>query len=419
MNERKPRASLKEFETAGSLPTLVSAFLYFTTHFMTWVLVGALGVFIANEFDLSASQKGLMVAIPILAGSLLRIPVGILVDRIGAKRMAISLQILVLAPLLGGWLFADSLTRVMVVGLLLGFAGASFPVAIPLASRWYPPEYQGLANGITGAGNIGTVLAALAAPRLAEVVGWRQVFGLGLLPVLLVLAVTLWLAQESPKRPIPKRWGEYLAVLQEGDCWWFNLFYGITFGGFVGLASFLVIFFHDQYGLSKVMAGNAAALCVLAGSLFRPVGGYLADRLGGLQMLPLLFGAIGLLAAGVGLLPPLPAATALLFLAMAAMGLGNGALFQVIPQRFRDEIGVATGIVGAAGGMAGFFLPLLLGLLKDTTGSYGSGLLLFALAALAALVGLRALRPGWQASWLQPTLLPEQIPNPHAIKLRR
>lgn len=392
----------KDFTRVGHPTTLIIAFLYFTIHFMIWALVGVLGVCIAKEFNLTASQKGLMVAIPILTGSLLRIPVGILVDQFGAKRIGTVLQILVLLPLLGGWLVADSLAAVIAVGLLLGFAGASFTVAIPLVSRWYPPEHQGLANGITGAGNIGTVLAALIAPRLAEVVGWRQVFGLALLPALLTVAMSHWLAKESPNRPTPKRWSEYLTILQERDCWWFNLFYAITFGGFVGLASFLVIFFHDQYSLSRVMAGNMAALCVLAGSLFRPVGGYLADRVGGVQFLSLLFGAISVLTAGVGLLPPLPIVTILLFLTTAAMGLGNGALFQVIPQRFRNEIDIATGIVGATGGIGGFCLPLLLGLLKDLTGSYGAGLLLFALAALGTGVSLLSLRAGWQASWFQP-----------------
>ena len=398
----------KDFTKVGHPRTLISAFLYFTIHCMIWVLMGALGVFIAGELDLTGSQTSLIVAIPILTGSLLRIPVGILADQFGAKKTGAVLQILVLLPLLGGWLVADSFASVIAVGLLLGFAGASFTVAIPMVSRWYPPEHQGLANGIVGAGNLGAALAVLIAPWLAEVVGWRQVFGLAILPVLLTLAMSHWLAKESPNRPAPKRWSESLKILQESDCWWFNLFYAITFGGFVGLASFLVIFFHDQYDLSRVMAGNMAALCVLAGILFRPVGGYLADRMGGVQLLSILFGAIGVLTAGVGLLPPLPVVTVLLFLAMAAMGLGNGALFQVIPQRFRSEIGVATGVVGAMGGIGGFFLVMLLGLLKDLTGSYGTGLLLFALAALAAVVALQALRPGWQASWLQPALLAKQ-----------
>lgn len=382
--------------------TLISAFLYFTIHFMIWVLVGVLGVFIAEELDLTASQQGLMVAVPIFAGSLLRIPVGILVDRFGAKRIGTILQILVLFPLAGGWVLVDSLAGILTVGLLLGFAGASFTVAIPLVSRWYPLAHQGLVNGIVGAGNVGAVLTTLIAPRLAEVVGWRQVFGLALFPVLLMLAISHWFAKESPNRHAPKRWSEHLKVLQESDCWWFNLFYTITFGGFVGLVSFLIIFLHDQYGLSPVMAGNVATLCVLPGSLFRPVGGYLADRVGGAQLLSILFGVIGVLIAGVGLLPPLPVLSVLLFLIMAAMGLANGALFQIIPQRFRSEIGVASGIVGAMGGIGGSFLLLFLGLLKDLTGSYGAGLHLFALAAFTVIVALRVLRARWERSWLRP-----------------
>jgi NNP family nitrate/nitrite transporter-like MFS transporter len=398
-----PGISARDFITVGHLRTLVSTFLYFTIHCMVWVLVGVLGVFIAQELNLTASQQGLMVAIPILTGSLLRIPIGMLVDRCGAKRMGTVLQGVVLLPLLGGWLMTESLVDILAVGLLLGFAGASFAVAIPLVSRWYPLEHQGLANGIVGAGNIGAVFAALIAPRLAEVMGWRSVFGLALLPVLLTLVISHWLAKEQPTHPTPKRRSGSLIILRESDCWWFNLFYAITFGGFVGLASFLVIFFHDQYGLSRVMAGNMAALCILAGSLFRPMGGYLADRMGGVQLLSVLFSIISVMIAGVGLLPPLSMATTFLFLAMAAMGLGNGALFQIIPQRFRNEIDVATGIVGATGGLGGFFLPLLLGLLKDLTGSYGTGLFLFALTALIVVAALRVLQIRWRRSWLQPT----------------
>jgi NNP family nitrate/nitrite transporter-like MFS transporter len=394
---------VKQFVQVGHPATLISSLLYLTTHFMIWVLVGILGVFIANDFGLSASQQGAMVALPILAGSLFRIPAGVLADRIGVKRTGTVLQTLALLPLLGGWLMAEGVTAIMIVGVLLGVAGAGFAVAIPLVSRWYPPAHQGLANGIVGVGNIGTVLAAVLAPRLAEMWGWRQVFGLAIVPVALTLAISQRLARESPGRPAPTRWSEHLKVLWEPDCWWFNLFYAVTFGGFVGLASFLVIIFHE-YGLSEVMAGDMAALCVLSGSLCRPVGGYLADRVGGVPLLSILLGAIGLLTAGVGLLPPLPITIGLLFLGMAAMGLGNGVLFQVIPQRFRNEIGTATGIVSAMGGVGGFFLPLLLGLTKDLTGHHGTGLLLFAFVAVVAAIAIRARQVAWQASWLQPTL---------------
>jgi NNP family nitrate/nitrite transporter-like MFS transporter len=172
----------------------------------------------------------------------------------------------------------------------------------------------------------------------------------------------------------------------------------------VGLASFLVIFFHDQYGLARVMAGNFTALCVFAGSFLRPVGGYLADRLGGTRMLTALFAcaSVGLIA--VGMLPPLWLVTTLLFIVMAMLGMGNGSVFQLVPQRFREEIGVATGVVGAAGGLGGFLLPSFLGLLKDLTGSYGVGFFYFGLAGLGCLALLRLVQRGWRMSWLSRTI---------------
>jgi MFS transporter, NNP family, nitrate/nitrite transporter len=210
----------------------------------------------------------------------------------------------------------------------------------------------------------------------------------------------LALAKESPEQPAPKAWGAYLGVLQELDIWWFSTLYSVTFGGFVGLASFLAIFFYDQYGLSRVMAGNFTALCAFAGSMFRPLGGYLADRFGGVRMLKILFGSVGVFMLAVGLLPPLAVVTVLLFLGMVCLGMGNGSVFQLVPQRFRQEIGVVTGIVGAAGGLGGFLLPSLLGIFKDLTGSYGTGFFLFAGIAGYCLMALRSIEGGWRARWL-------------------
>jgi len=392
---------LRDFARSGHPPTLFSAFLYFDISFMVWVLIGALGVYIARDLGLSASQKGILVAIPILGGSLFRVVMGLLTDRIGPKKTGIIGQLVVLLPLVWGWRFAADLPQLMALGLLLGVAGASFAVALPLASRWYPPQHQGLAMGIAGAGNSGTVLASLFAPRLAEVLGWHGVFGLALIPVILTFAVYVLLAKDSPEQPPPKPWRSYFTVLQEADVWWFNVLYGVTFGGFVGLASFLAIFFYDQYGLSKVMAGNFTALCVFAGSMFRPLGGYLADRFGGLRMLKILYSAIGMLMFGVGLLPSLPMVTILLFLGMSCLGMGNGSVFQLVPQRFRHEIGVVTGVVGAAGGVGGFLLPSFLGIFKDLTGSYGTGFFLLAGMAFYCLMALRSLEGDWQATWLR------------------
>jgi NNP family nitrate/nitrite transporter-like MFS transporter len=389
----------REFLKAGHPGTLVSAFLYFDVSFMVWVMIGALGVYIAEDLFLSATEKGLIVSVPLLAGSLLRLPMGIAADRFGSKKIGAAGLCLTLIPLLLGWLGAKSLNDIFLVGLMLGVAGASFAVALPMASRWYPARYQGLVMGIAGAGNSGTVLAAFFAPRLAEHVGWQGVFGLAVVPVILTLAIFLSLAKDSPAKPSPQSLAHYLAVLKERDAWWFNLFYLVTFGGFVGLASFLSIFFRDQYGLSPVMAGNFTAMCVFAGSFLRPLGGFLADRFGGTRCLLVIYGAISVLMLLVGRLPPLPWAGVSLLLAMSALGMGNGAVFQLVPQRFQREIGVVTGVVGAAGGLGGFLLPSLLGLLKDFTGSYGMGFFGFGLAASGAALLLANVQREWRGQW--------------------
>src|SRR5688500_5195301 len=183
----------------GHLPTLIACFLHFDLSFMLWVLLGALGIFIAESVGLTPMEKGLVVAVPLLSGSLLRVPAGMLSDRLGAKRVGIALLALLYVPLIVGWTAGDTLPSLLLIGLLLGTAGASFAVALPLASRWYPPEKQGLAMGVAAAGNSGTVIANLLAPRLAEAVGWHNVLGLAMLPLALVLVAFALLAKDSPK----------------------------------------------------------------------------------------------------------------------------------------------------------------------------------------------------------------------------
>ena len=391
---------LRGFLKEGHPPTLICAFLYFDISFMVWVMLGALANSIVPDFNLQPAQKGLMVSVPLLSGALLRLPLGLLTDHIGARRTAMLGLVLTLVPLLLGWLWADSFGRLIVVGLLLGVAGASFAVALPLASRWYPPHYQGIAMGIAGAGNSGTALATFFGPRLAEVWGWHAVLGLALIPVVLTMIVFYLLAKDSPSQPAPKPLAAYAAILGERDTWWFCLFYSVTFGGFVGLASFLNIFFFDQYGLTRVQAGNFATLCVVAGSFLRPVGGYLADRVGGIRMLTILLTGIGLLMAGMTLLPLLGWATLLLFATMALLGMGNGSVFQLVPQRFPKELGVITGVVGAAGGIGGFFLPNLLGSLKQITGTFAGGFVIFAVIAFGSAVALLHVSRSWQGAFV-------------------
>jgi NNP family nitrate/nitrite transporter-like MFS transporter len=386
---------LKHFLASGHTPTLASAFLYFDVSFMVWVLIGALANLIAADFQLNDAQKGFLVGVPLLGGAILRLPLGILADGWGGRRAALLSMALTAVPLVLCWKFSQSFEHLLVAALFLGIAGASFAIALPLAGRWYPAEHQGLAMGIAGAGNSGTALAALFAPRLAEHIGWQAVFGAALAPLGAVFVCFYLLAKDSPRQPPPKRIGEYFAVLKEADAWWFCGFYSITFGGFVGLASFLPILFRDQFGLSPVAAGTAAAICVIAGSLLRPLGGYLADRLGGSQVLIRLFLIAAALLVGVASGPPLVAAAALLFLTLSTLGMGNGAVFQLVPNRFPNQVGVITGIVGAAGGLGGFVLPTLLGLIRQGTGSYAVGFVLVAAAAACSAIALVVRGRAW------------------------
>ena len=391
----------REFLKAGHLPTLLSAFFYFDMSFMVWVMLGPLAVQISQDLQLNAAQKGFMVALPVLAGALLRVVNGILVDHLRPRRAGLIGQVVVIVGLAVAWsVGVTSYAGTLWLGVILGVAGASFAVALPLASRWYPPQFQGTALGIAGAGNSGTVFAALLAPGLAAWIGWQNVIGLAAIPLIAAFAVYLFAAKDSPGAPPPKTWKEYLDVLKVSDAWWFMFFYAVTFGGFVGLASSLSIYFNTEYGLNAVHAGYFTAGCVFAGSLVRPIGGALADRIGGIRALTFMYGIVAVVLTTVSFRPESAiAALALMVIAMLAFGMGNGSVFQLVPQRFRHEIGVMTGLVGMTGGIGGFYLASSLGLSKQHTGSYQAGLLLFASLAVVALIGLTSIKHRWRTTW--------------------
>jgi NNP family nitrate/nitrite transporter-like MFS transporter len=280
---------------------------------------------------------------------------------------------------------------------VLGVAGASFAIALPMVSYWYPPEHQGMALGLAGAGNSGTVFASLFAPSLALAVGWQNVLGLAALLLSLILLFFLIAAKDSPNSPPGKALADYAGLLGASDAWWLMFFYGVSFGGFVGLSSFLPIYFHDQYGLSLVNAGYFTAACVFVGSFARPFGGALADRIGGTRALMIIYAvvAVVLLAIAQGAVP-VAGALVVLLIGMIALGLGNGAVFQLVPQRFGQDIGPMTGLVGMTGGIGGFVLAATLGYAKQFTGSYSSGFAIFAGLALTAWAGIAAVRMRWR-----------------------
>src|SRR3954454_21519109 len=285
---------LSSLKSSGHWPTLLTAFLYFDVSFMVWTLLGPLGVQIGETLHLTAAQKGMMVAIPILSGAILRIVLGVTVDRIGAKNTGILAQLIVITGLLYAWLTGlASYEATLFMGGILGFGGASFAVALPQAGRWYPPQMQGVVMGLAGAGNIGTVLDALFAPRIAAAYGWHNVFGLALIPAVLVLAVYAIFSREAPVEVRKKKISDYLTLLRDRDAHWFCFYYTVSFGGFVGLASSFVLFFKSEFGLSAVQAGDVAALCTFVGAILRPIGGALADRIGGIRVLLTLFTVAG------------------------------------------------------------------------------------------------------------------------------
>jgi NNP family nitrate/nitrite transporter-like MFS transporter len=387
------------FFKSGHLPTLISAWLYFDVSFMVWVVLGPLAPFLREEFHLTDTQQGVLVAVPLLGASMLRPAFGALCDWIGGRRAGLLGLALTIAPLWLGWKGAHTLAHLYIVGFLLGIAGASFAVAMPLASGWYPSRYQGVVMGFVGAGNSGSLFATLAAPRLAERFGWASTFGLMMLPVLAVFVLFAITAKGGPNIRVGQTWRDYTVCLRESDTLWFSFLYGLTFGGFVGFTSFLTTFFHEQYGVSKVGAGDFTTLVVVAGSLLRPVGGWLSDRIGGYRLLLALLVGVAACLAATASLPPLTVAVALLFVAVGCLGIGNGAVFQIVPQRFSDNLGLVTGIVGAAGGLGGFLLPSLLGATKDATGTYATGLLVLAGVFFVGALVLLQIGSFWATRW--------------------
>ena len=394
-------ASYKLFLKSGHPPTLFAAFLYFDFSFAVWVLNGAMGPFISEAFHLTPQQIGLMVSVPTLAGAFMRFPLGVLSQYIGRKNAAIVEMSAIVIALLYGFFFVHTFSNMLAMGVLLGIAGASFGVALSLGSGWFPQQYKGLAMGIAGAGNSGTALASLFAPRLATHFGWQHVYGFAAAMMLLPLMVMILFAKEPPDHEhLTLR--EHLSCLFEKDGWYFNLVYIITFGGFIGLATFLPSFFYAQFHVTKIQAGELTVLATLTGSATRVVGGWFADRVGGVTTLSVVFliaiaGLFGLMTT-----PPLLATTLLFMLCFAALGAGNGATFQLVPLRWPLTTAVAGGMIGEIGALGGSILPNLLGYSKQHTGSFKGGFIVYAALAFCILGLLRVVSRTWTKTWVGP-----------------
>ncbi len=393
--------AFKTFARAGHWPTLLASFLYFDFCFAVWVLNGAMAPFISEAFHLSPAQKGFMISVPILAGALMRFPLGVLSQYIGRKNAALVEMSLIVAALAGGYVFVGSYNSVLAMGVLLGIAGASFGVALSLGSGWYPPKYKGLAMGIAGAGNSGTVLAVLFAPPLAQKFGWQTVYGLAALTMVIPMIVMLICAKEPPDRE-HQSLRQHVSCLFEKDGWAFSLIYVITFGGFIGLASFLPTYFYDQFKVTKIEAGQLTMLATLMGSAVRVVGGALSDRIGGVNTLSGVLLVVALTLVMCGMAGQSVVLTTLLFmLCFAALGAGNGALFQLVPLRWPLTTAVAGSMIGEVGALGGGFLPNAMGQSKQLAGTYLWGFVAFAVLAIAMLLMLRVVQIRWTRTWAE------------------
>jgi len=394
--------SFKSFLRAGHGPTLFSAFLYFAFSCCIWVLNGAMAPFISETFSLSPAQKGLMLSVPIIAGALMRFPLGVLAQYIGRKSATLVEMGLIAVAMLFGFFFVHSFNDLLAMGVLLGIAGASFGVALSLGAGWFPPQHKGLAMGLVGAGNVGTAVSVLVAPPLAQWLGWQAVYGVAAAAIAIPMLVMIVFAKEPPDVDSHASLREHIACLFEGDGWAFSLIYAVTFGGFIGLTTFLPSYYHDQFGVSKVQAGQLTMLAAFMGAALRVVGGWLSDRWGGVNTLTVVLLVVAVCLALTGpATGSLAATTLLLMLCFAALGAGNGALFQLVPLRWPMATAVAGSMIGEIGALGGGLVPNAMGLSKQYLGTYAWGFALFAALALVMLAVMRALQIRWTRTWAE------------------
>lgn len=393
-------SSFRDFWKSGHPGTLLTSLLYFDFCFAIWVLNGAMAPFISEEFGLSPAQKGFMVSVPVIAGALMRFPLGLLSQYIGRKNAAQIEMGFIIIGLAIGYFFTQTYSGVIAMGIVLGVAGASFGVALSLGSGWYPPKYKGLAMGIAGAGNSGAVLAVLFAPPLAKAYGWRDVYGFAIFPILLAMILLMIFAKEPPDRE-QKKLGDYLKVLVDRDAWVFNFMYMVTFGGYIGLTSFLPTLFHDQYGIPKESIGQYSAIIIVAASILRVMGGWLADVLGGIRMLKIMFVMIIGLTVAAATIPANPwLMVFILVLCFSAMGAGNGAVFQLVPLRFTTTTAVAGSLIGEIGALAGGLLPNAMGMGKQYFGTFAPGFLSGTALTVFVIIALMVVHRQWTSTWV-------------------
>ncbi|MEX0774568.1 MAG: MFS transporter [Phycisphaeraceae bacterium] len=368
----------------GNTLQLVLATGGFAVCFAVFGSISAMMPIIKKNLGLSPVQVSIAIALPVILGSLGRIPLGMLTDRFGGRLIFSLTMLLSIVPAaLLGWV--DSYAGLLVCGFFAGVSLASFAVGVGFVSRWYPPQRQGAALGIYGAGNIGQSFAAYGSPLIVAAAGYAWGFWAFSLLTTLWLVLFLLLARNSPNSPPPKSLRQMLRPLAHGKSWLLSTYYFLTFGGFVAMSIYLPTFLTDMFNLEPADAGLRTAGFVVLATIMRPLGGMMADRVGGRTILLMVFPVTAL--AAIFMACPLMSTFTLGALGMAAaIGLGNGAVFKLVPEYFPQDVGSVTGLVGAAGGLGGFFPPLVVGAVYQATGSYSWGFILLSIFAVACLV---------------------------------
>lgn len=371
-------------DTGKPMTSLTLSTLAFAIAFAVWGIIAPMAKTFQANLGLTEKQAWLLIAVPVLLGSVGRIPMGMLTDRFGGRVVFSALLLFIAIPafMLS---MAHTYAEFLFWGLLLGFAGTSFSIGIAFTSRWFPPEKQGLALGIYGAGNIGQSVALFGVPLLANAWGWQDAYRLFGAVALIWGVVFLLFGRNAPVKSQPKSFGAMVKVLAtEPLSWLLSLFYFVTFGGFVALSIGLPKLLQEIFLLTKEDAGLRTAGFVVIATAMRPIGGWLSDRLGGARVLVMVFAAAGLLAWGLAIEHIVPFTIGALGVA-AAIGTGNGAVFKLVPQYFPRDVGTVTGLVGAMGGLGGFFPPIVLGYIKTYTGAYDLGFALLSASCFACL----------------------------------
>lgn len=371
----------------GNTRVMILATLAFALCFAGWTMFAPLAVYFQEEFNLSSTSVGLLLATPVLLGSLAKIPMGIVTDKYGG-RLVFTIMLLFGFVSLFFTGFAHSYGSLLVCGFFFGLIGSSFAVGIPHVSEWYPKKKQGFALGVYGVGNAGTALSAFGAPFIAESMGWNKAFIIYAFPLLLMAFIYWFFTSNAPKSPNVKvsTLSDKLKLFKSSRlAWIFCLFYFMFFGFFVCFSIWLPSYLCDFYDISPVKAGSFTSIFVFLSSFTRIVGGYLGDRFNGRKIMMFLTVIVLVIAVFLNLNVSLVTSLMVFYIMGTCLGIGNGVVYKLVAEYFPKDTGAVGGLVGAAGGLGGFFLPIILGTIKDYTDNYSLGYIFVSLVCLMCL----------------------------------